>query len=154
MRVYCGDTAVDCTDTTMTFRTLTSLTSKEQTGEIKYLSVLIYPIAIILMLYSQRKGVKQKYMLYISGSVASRQYIHKCCSLWNPNWLLAVSQSPPPLSFRTLSPQWLSSAESSLPHNDSQTLESISSLRLLVGGSSLSLSSLDSRSSKSSGSLG
>ena len=68
--------------------------------------------------------------------------------------LPAESHSPPPLSFRTLPPQRLSAAESSLPHNDSQTPEPISSRRLLVGDSSLSLSSLDSRSSKSSGSLG
>ena len=68
--------------------------------------------------------------------------------------LPAVSHSPPPLSFRTLPPQRLSPAESSLPHNDSQTPEPISSLHLIVGDSSLSLSYLDSRSSESSGSLG
>ena len=107
-----------------------------------------------LLLYSQTKGVKQKYIRYISGSVAYRQYIHKCNSLLSPNWLPAVSHSPPPLLLWILSPQRLSAAESSLPHNDSQTPGPISSLRLLVGDSSFSLSSLDSRSSRSFGSLG
>ena len=56
----------------------------------------------MLMLYSQTKGVKRKYILYISGSVAYRQYIHECSSPWNPNWLTAVSQFPassPPMDF-------------------------------------------------------
>ena len=74
-----------------------------------------------VMLYSLTKGVKQKYILYISGSVAYRQYIHKCSSPWNPDWLTAVSQfsalsAPPDLSLLQLS-----AAESSLP-NGSQTL--------------------------------
>ena len=80
-----------------------------------------------LLLYSPTKRVKQKYILYISGSLVCRQYIHKCSRLWSPNWLPAVSHSPPPLSFWTLPPQWLSAPESSLPHNDSQTPEPISS---------------------------
>ena len=46
------------------------------------------------MLYSQTKGVEQKYILYITGSVAYRQYIHRCISPWNHNWLPAVSHSP------------------------------------------------------------
>ena len=74
-----------------------------------------------VLLYSQTKGVKQKYILCILGSVAYRQYIHECSSPWNPDWLTAVSQysalSAPP----DLSPLQLSAAESSLP-NGSQTL--------------------------------
>ena len=34
-------------------------------------------ICKMILLYSQTKGVKQKYILYISESVAYRQYIHK-----------------------------------------------------------------------------
>ena len=34
-----------------------------------------------MVLYSQTKGVERKYILYISGSVACIQYIHKCSSL-------------------------------------------------------------------------
>ena len=34
----------------------------------------------IVVLYSQTKGVKRKYILCISGSVAYRQYIHECSS--------------------------------------------------------------------------
>ena len=40
-----------------------------------------------IVLYSQTKGVKWKYILYVLGSVAYRQYIHTCSSLWNPNRL-------------------------------------------------------------------
>ena len=50
----------------------------------------------VLLLYSQTKGVKQKYILYISGSVAYRQYIHKCSSPQDPYWLTAVSQLSAP----------------------------------------------------------
>ena len=32
------------------------------------------------MLYSQTKGVKQKYILCIPGLVVNRQYIHNCSS--------------------------------------------------------------------------
>ena len=74
-----------------------------------------------LLLYSQTKGVKQKYILYISGSVVYRQYIHQCSSLWNPYWLTAVSQLSAPSAPPDLSPLQLSAAESSLP-NGSQTL--------------------------------
>ena len=55
------------------------------------------------MLYSQTKGVKQKYILCISGLVAYRQYIHNCSSLEDPYWLTAVSQlSAPPLPWACL----------------------------------------------------
>ena len=37
-----------------------------------------------LMLYSQTKGVKQKYILCILGLVAYRQYIHNCSSRVDP----------------------------------------------------------------------
>ena len=36
------------------------------------------------MLYSQTKGVKQKYILCISGLVAYRQYIHNCSNPVDP----------------------------------------------------------------------
>ena len=36
------------------------------------------------MLYSQTKGVKQKYILCISGLVVYRQYIHNSSSLVDP----------------------------------------------------------------------
>ena len=39
----------------------------------------------ILMLYSQTKGVKQKYILCISGLVVYRQYIHNCSSQVDPH---------------------------------------------------------------------
>ena len=38
----------------------------------------------MILLYSQTKGVKQKYILCISGLVAYRQYIHNCSSLVDP----------------------------------------------------------------------
>ena len=57
----------------------------------------------LILLYSQTKGVKQKYILCISGSVAYRQYIHKCNSPQDPYWLTAVSQlSAPPLPWTCL----------------------------------------------------
>ena len=37
-----------------------------------------------LVLYSQTKGVKQKYILCISGLVVYRQYIHNCSSQVDP----------------------------------------------------------------------
>ena len=37
-----------------------------------------------ILLYSQTKGVKQKYILCISGLVAYRQYIHNCSSPVDP----------------------------------------------------------------------
>ena len=55
------------------------------------------------MLYSPTKGVKQRYIPYISGLVAYRQYIHNCSSSVDPSWLTAVSQlSAPPLSWACL----------------------------------------------------
>ena len=38
-----------------------------------------------LLLYSQTKGVKQKYILCISGLVVYRQYIHNCSSQVDPH---------------------------------------------------------------------
>ena len=49
---------------------------------------------LFILLYSQTKGLKQKFILCISGSVVYRQYIHKCSSPWNPYWLTAVSHPP------------------------------------------------------------
>ena len=45
-----------------------------------------------ILLYSQTKGVKLKYILYISGLVAYRQYIHDGSSLVDP-WLTHSSES-------------------------------------------------------------
>ena len=69
----------------------------------------------MILLYSQTKGVKQKYILCISGSVAYRQYIHECSSPWNPDWLMAVSQLSAHSAPLDLSSLPLSAAEPSLP---------------------------------------
>ena len=64
-----------------------------------------------VLLYSQTKGVKQKYILCISGLVAYRQYIHNCSIPADPYWLTAVSQlSAPPLSWACLCSPGLVSA--------------------------------------------
>ena len=49
---------------------------------------------LCIMLNSQTKGVKRKYLLCISVYVAYREFIHTCSSLWNPNRLTAVSHFP------------------------------------------------------------
>ena len=54
-------------------------------------TITLYPhtqkIIVSLVLYSQTKGVKQKYILCISGLVAYRQYIHNCSSPEDSYWL-------------------------------------------------------------------
>ena len=66
------------------------------------------------LLYSQTKGVKQKYILYISGLVVYRQYIYNCSSQVDPHlahggessirssaplaWLCSSGLPPLPLS--------------------------------------------------------
>ena len=105
-----------------------------------------------LVLYSQIKGVEQKYILYISGSVAYRQYIHQRSSPQSPYCLTAVSHFPPPLPPRTLPPLWLSAAEYSL-HNGSRT-QSQSPLLPACRRLLSSLSSLDWWASRPAVSLG
>ena len=89
----------------------------------------------MLMLYSQTKGVKQKYILCISGLVVYRQYIHHCSSQIDPHlahggessirssaplaWLplLASLRYSSPLPHLGSDPQirnWLASSESIL----------------------------------------
>ena len=82
-----------------------------------------------VMLYSQTKGVKQKYILCISGLVAYRQYIHNSSSLVDPRLAHGGESNlyfpaPPGLvtALLGLSPLRLSTGESSL-RNDSRTPE-------------------------------
>ena len=49
-----------------------------------------------VLLYSQTKGVKQKYMRCISGLVVYRQYIHNCSSQVDLRLAHAVSQVSAP----------------------------------------------------------
>ena len=82
-----------------------------------------------IVLYSQTKGVKQKYILCISGLVADRQYIHNSSNLVDPRLAHGGESNlyfPTPPGIVTallgLSPLRLSAGESSL-RNDSQTPE-------------------------------
>ena len=75
--------------------------------------------SVAIMLYSQTKVVKQKYILCISGLVAYRQYIHNCSSPVDPRLahgsesticssaLLAWLRSPglPPLQLSAAEPR-------------------------------------------------
>ena len=105
-----------------------------------------------LMLYSQTKGVKQKYILCISGLVAYRQYIHNSSSLVDPCLAHGGESNiyfpaPPGLVTPLLgwSPLRLSADESSL-RNDSRTPE-LAPLSSAGGQLSLQLSSLESKES-------
>ena len=112
----------------------------------KYLLLHCFRYIYSIVLYSQTKGVKQKYILCISGLVAYRQYIHNCSSLVDPrlahgseSTICASALLGLSLLSRACLSLRLSAAEPSL-RNDSQTPElaplSSAGLRL-----SLSLSS-------------